>query len=65
MTIDSTGTTAVDNNYFWLPIATCPKGVKVQLIARKTGVAQYGKLEKGDTYYTHWAPLPKFKKDEK
>lgn len=65
MTIDSTGTAAVDNNYFWLPIETCPKGVKVQLIARKTGVAQYGKLDKDDTYYTHWAPLPKFKKDEK
>lgn len=63
MTIDSTGAAAVDPKYYWLPIDTCPKGVKVQLIARKTGVAQYGKLDKDNTYYTHWQRLPTFKKD--
>lgn len=62
--VDSTGEAVVDNTYFWQPIKSCPLGKKVQLISRKTGIAQYGKLAKGDTYYTHWAPLPKFKVDK-
>jgi hypothetical protein len=28
--IDSTGVAAVDHNYFWQPIETCPRGAKVQ-----------------------------------
>jgi len=60
--LDSTGTAAVDHNYFWQPIATCPRGAKVQLLG-KGGVALYGQYHGKDTFYTHWAPLPKLKKD--
>lgn len=62
--LDSTGTAAVDHNYFWRPISTCPTGVKVQLIG-DSGVAMYGTYNGRDTFHTHWAPLPKFNKDEK
>ena len=63
--LDSTGAAAVDHNYFWLPIdERTPRNVKVQLIG-KAGVAMYGTYNGRDTFHTHWAPLPKFKKDEK
>lgn len=62
-TIDSTGAAAVDQNYFWQPISTCPRGVKVQLLG-KGGVAMYGQYSVRDTFYTHWAPLPKLKKEK-
>ena len=62
--LDSTGAAAVDHNYFWQPIETCPRGAKVQLLG-KGGVAMYGQYHGKDTFYTHWAPLPKLKRGEK
>jgi hypothetical protein len=63
--IDSTGAAAVDPNYFWLPIdENTPRNVKLQLIG-KSGVAMYSTYNGKDEFHTHWAPLPKFKKDEK
>ena len=59
-TIDSTGIAAVDPDYFWLPIENCPKNVKVQLLG--DGVAMYG-IYKGESFYTHWCPLPKLKRN--
>lgn len=50
----------VDAAYFWRPIASCPIGHKVQLINRHLGCAAYGLYKSGDTYWTHWAPLPTF-----
>lgn len=61
--IDSTGKVAVDHNYFWQPIDTCPRGAKVQLLG-KGGVAMYGEYHGKDKFYTHWAPLPKLKKEK-
>jgi hypothetical protein len=61
-TLDSTGTVAVDHTYFWQPIETCPTGVKVQLLGRG-GVAVYGTHNGCSTFWTHWAPLPKLKKE--
>lgn len=61
--LDSTGTTAVDHNYFWQPISTCPNGVKVQLLGQG-GVAMYGTHNGKGTFYTHWAPLPKLPKEK-
>lgn len=61
-TLDSTGTTAVDRNYFWQPLSTCPRGAKVQLLG-KGGVAMYGTYTGKETFYTHWAPLPKLSKE--
>ncbi|MDO9252561.1 MAG: hypothetical protein Q7U48_13560 [Hydrogenophaga sp.] len=53
---------AVDHSYPWLPIDQhTPRGVKLQLINRKAGVAHYGQLGTEETFYSHWAPLPKFK----
>jgi len=56
--LDDTGVAAVDPNYFWQPMHTCPRGVKVQLLGGG-GVAVYGQYNGRDTFYTHWAPLPK------
>jgi hypothetical protein len=54
-------TVAVDPLRFWQPItAQTPLGVKMQLINRRSGVAVYGTLAAGNTWFTHWAPLPKF-----
>jgi len=52
---------AVDQDYYWKPIADCPRGVKVQLLG-KGGVATYG-VYHGDKFFTHWAPLPKVPPD--
>lgn len=56
----SDGVAAVDTQYPWRSIETCPIGRKVQLINKKMGCATYGIYSSKDTYWTHWAPLPKF-----
>ena len=62
---NSTKTVAMDTEYHWRPITKdTPLGVKVQLISRgRSGVASYGVLGSTNTWFTHWAPLPTFKKD--
>lgn len=55
---DGTGAAMVDVNYYWQPIATCPRGVKVQLLSRGN-VATYGTWNGKDDWWTHWAALPK------
>ena len=62
--IDSSGQAAVDSTYFWQPISTCPRGVKVQLLGEGC-VAMYGILNRDNSFFTHWAPLPKIPKDVK
>lgn len=65
MTLNSNKTVAIDREYPWLKIDEhTPRGVKLQLIRREAGVATYGALQSGDTFWTHWAPLPTFKKGE-
>lgn len=50
---------AVDQDYYWQPMSTCPLGSKVQLL-NPGGVAVYGKVSNKDIHnYTGWAPLPK------
>lgn len=49
---------AVDSNFFWQPMDTCPKRVKVQLLT-KNGIAVYGQVDVDMTIYDGWAPLPK------
>lgn len=63
VTLDKSGTVAVDREYFWQPITTCPRGAKVQLLGRG-GVAMYGAYHGKEDFYTHWAPLPKLKRIE-
>jgi hypothetical protein len=62
--IDSLKAVAVDRDYCWRPIATCPTGVKVQLVNRQSGIAVYGVYRKKDGFWTHWAPLPVFRKED-
>jgi len=60
--ISSDGAAAVDTSYFWRPMATCPSGVKVQLLG-EGGVAVYGERRAADgDFWRGWAPLPKVRK---
>jgi hypothetical protein len=56
--IDDTGAAAVDQDYFWQPMSTCPRGVKVQLLGAG-GVATYGQWNGKDSFWQGWAPVPK------
>jgi hypothetical protein len=49
---------AVDQDYFWRPLHTCPLSAKVQLLT-EGGVAVYGQYNPGFGGYLGWAPLPK------
>jgi hypothetical protein len=51
-------TVAVDPDYFWRPMRTCPRAVKVQLL-NAGGVATYGTHDGKDSFWLGWAPLPK------
>lgn len=51
-------TVAVDPNYYWQPLETCPVSAKVQLLTTG-GVAVYGQYVRGNKGYLGWAPLPK------
>lgn len=58
------GAAAVDRQYYWRLIDDdTPRGTKLQLINRRDGVAQYGPIHGRVCHFTHWAPLPVFKKD--
>lgn len=59
---DSTRTAAVDPDYYWRPMSSCPVGSKVQLLGQG-GVAAYGKWNGKDNFWQGWAPLPKIRKD--
>jgi hypothetical protein len=62
--LDSTETTAVATEFYWLPINNdTPRGVKVLLLGRG-GVASLGHYhhKPGESeFWTHWAPLPRIK----
>jgi hypothetical protein len=49
---------AVDQDYFWQPMETCPLAVKVQLLGAG-GVATYGQWDGRNPFWKGWAPLPK------
>lgn len=49
---------AVDIDYYWQPMSTCPRGVKVQLL-NAGGVAVYGRFNGKDDHWQGWAPVPK------
>lgn len=56
-------TVAIDREYHWREIdKDTPRGVKLQLINKSAGVAHYSQYM-GDDYFTHWAPLPTFRKN--
>lgn len=54
---------AVDPNYYWRPMSTCPLGTKVQLLT-KGGIATHGKVGESlgcfhPDSFDGWTPLPK------
>ena len=49
---------AVDQDYFWRPMESCPLSTKVQLLTL-TGVAVYGAGSRNNLSYLAWAPLPR------
>jgi|GEM_PF-6842535 len=57
------GEVAIDANYFWQPMDTCPLNVKVQLLGLG-GVAVYGKFNGKDDFWQGWCPMPKRRSDE-
>ena len=59
--LDSTRTTVVSNDYYWIPIdASTPTNVKILLLGR-SGVATMGHYEAlpGTQFWQFWAPLPR------
>lgn len=61
--LNSERTVAIAPNVKWIRIDEhTPRGVKVQLISEHYGVAQYGLYTPGNTFFTHWAPVPTFDK---
>lgn len=56
-TLNKDQTVAIDRDYYWQPICSCPIGVKVQLLGAG-GVATYGHYVRGDGFWHGWAPLP-------
>ena len=59
--LDSTRSTVVADDYYWIPIDDdTPTGMKVLLLGR-SGVATMGHYERspGTQFWSHWAPLPR------
>jgi hypothetical protein len=56
---------AVSTEFFWLPVDKLPPpgGAKVLLINERYGVATIGVFNP-EYGFTHWAPLPRFVKEE-
>jgi len=47
----------VDPDYYWRPMETCPRAMKVQLL-NPGGVAIHGQYH-GEPFWGGWTPLPK------
>lgn len=56
--ITTDGAAAVAVDYYWLPMESCPRGVKVQLL-NPGGVAIYGTYSGVEADWLGWAPCPK------
>ncbi len=56
--VNNDASVAVATDYYWLPMDTCPRGVKVQLL-NAGGVAVYGQYDGKNAHWQGWAPLPK------
>ena len=66
ITINSDGSAVVSYDLHWKPIDdSTPRGVKMMLISDKYGIAQISIYSPTNKYFTHWHPLPTFKKENK
>ena len=57
-TLNSDQTVAVDRDYYWQTMSSCPRGVKCQLLGQG-GVAVYATWDGKDPFWQGCAPLPK------
>lgn len=57
-TVNAARTVAVSTTQYWEDMATCPRGVKVQLLG-EGGVAVYGVWDGRNTFWEGWAPMPR------
>lgn len=64
--ISSDGKAVVDTNLKWRRIdKETPTGKKIWLINDKARSATQGMHLHGNSYFTHWLPLPTFPEDDK
>ena len=57
-------TVAVAEGYYWMPMdENTPRHVKIQMLSMY-GVAMYGTWDGRNTFWTHWAPLPRRRTEE-
>ena len=56
--VSSTHKVAVDQDYFWQPLETCPRGANVWLLT-KYGKSIEGMYAPGDKTVVAWCPRPK------
>ncbi|MCE2983412.1 MAG: hypothetical protein LW832_07585, partial [Parachlamydia sp.] len=62
----SDGCAIVDADYHWIEINDdTPINAMMLLINKHSGVLHKGTHNKLNNFFTHWAPLPTFKKDTK
>lgn len=61
-TINKSEAIAVAEGYYLQPMATCPIGVKVQLM-NPGGVLTYGTWDGKNKTWQAWAPLPRKPKE--
>jgi hypothetical protein len=65
-TINSARTAAVATDVFWQPITPdTPRGVRMLLICKASGIAQVSTVFAKEAFFTHWAPLPKWSEGDK
>jgi len=63
--LNSDRTALINRSHKWIKIdENTPRGAKLQLINKPSGVAQYGKYDPKDTFFTHYYSTPTFDKDE-
>lgn len=62
MSVATSKGVAVDQEYYWRGMDTCPRGCKVQLLSQH-GVAVYGQYDGKDKQWVQWAPLPNLRKN--
>lgn len=64
--ISSDGAAVVTSDTHWIPIdSNTPRGVKLLLVSNAYGVAHVTVCMANEKHYTHWHPLPTFKKETK
>ena len=60
-TLNSDRSAAVALDVFWQPITPeTPRGVRMLLISKASGIAQVSTVLAKESFFTHWAALPRW-----